>query len=206
MAMARTASCHAGAAPQPALGQGKHPAVPQYLPSCRTVAPAALGDSDATARGQPSPRCPQQHLPKTTEVAPTWLAGTRVCLPEKNSSEIKPQRKAPEWAIPNASDSFINDSPRIRYNRRVGLFTSLASRRRIPGKLAREQTKLCSISRHPPRQALARCSRVCFRLQEQQKTCDLQSCKQSHFALISSVTASGGAQGGRNRTPCTASA
>lgn len=87
VAAGRTTPCRAGAAPQPALGQGKHPAVPQYLPSCRTVVPAASGDSDATARGQPSPRRPQQHLPDTTEVAPTWLAAMRVCLERKTAQK-----------------------------------------------------------------------------------------------------------------------
>lgn len=83
VAMGKTAPHHAGAAPEPALGQGKHPTMPQSLPSCGRAMPAPSGDSDATVRGQPSPRCPRQHLPHTAEVAPAWLAGMRVCLPQK---------------------------------------------------------------------------------------------------------------------------
>lgn len=57
------------------------------------------------ARGQPCPHCSQQRLPDTTDMAlSSWLAGTRVCLSEKNSSESKAPRKAPEQTIPNTSD------------------------------------------------------------------------------------------------------
>lgn len=115
----------------------------------------------------------------------------------KNSSESKPQRKAPERAIPNASDSFRNDGPRIPYDRRVGLFTPLAGRRHVPGKLAREQSERRGISHHPPRQALARCSRVCFRHWQQRKICDLQSCKESNCTSIGGGAASGGGPGGK---------
>lgn len=87
VATGKTAPHHAGAAPEPALGRDKHPTMPQYLPSCGRAMPTASGDSDATARGQPSPRCPRQHLPHTTEVAPAWLAGMRVCLPQKKPAQ-----------------------------------------------------------------------------------------------------------------------
>lgn len=193
------------AAPKPALGRGKHPTVPQYLPSCRAATPAASGDSDATARGQPSPRrgdSPAHPVPSSISRTPQkWLRlgllRQGCVFQRKTAQKTKPRRKAPEGAIPNASDSFINDGPGIRYSRRVELFTPLAGRRHVPGKPAREQTELCSISRPPP-QALARCSWVGFGLREQEKTRDLQSCKQPHSTLPSSAAAPRGAEGGRS--------
>lgn len=179
--------------------QGRHRAMPRYLPSS--------GRSWRRLRGTAVPRggdSPAHTVPSSISPTPQkrprlgWRGGGCV-FQRKNSSESKPQRKAPERAIPNASDSFINDGPRIPYDRRVGLFTPLAGRRHVPGKLAREQSERRSISHHPPRQALARCSRVCFRHRQQRKICDLQSCKESNCTSI-------GAQGGRSPAPRAASA
>lgn len=153
-------------------GHGKHP---------RCSPAGGLGhrrqQSHSEGTAQPSPS--RQHHPDTTKAAPAWLAGTRVCLPEKNSSKIRPRRKAPEQATPNARDSFINDGPRTHHSRRVELFTSLG-RGHAPGKLAGERTRLCRAFPHPPRQDLARCSWVCFRRWERQKTCDFQGRKHSN--------------------------